>query len=244
MQDNAEWCNIIKISPKFHATNVALKADGTMTFGNIVNQYDNTLNDDWLEGISKWTNIIDFAYCTANYDYDCALVGIRSDGTLTAVTSDIFQPFENDLKKFNDVKAVIVKIENPTEKEFATGDCKKHLNIIALTNHDTIMTYTQGVFEELASPRIIDLANFYYVGNTIADIPFLYEDGTVRLKDSKIFMLEDVVYLDNNYAVTRNGSLYTYEATQYDDYLNEWKFEYIQNIQKTIVYDEWTERLK
>ena len=245
MKDDLQWHNIVKISNSFRTTNIALRADGKMLYGNVVNQHSEEFSDYWLEDIAEWNNIVDFDYCEADYGYNCAIVGVMADGSVTAVTTDKFFPYESDLQKFNDVKMIDVSIVSSNKVNPDTGYIydEKYLNIVAITNHGTIATYMRGVFNEFEADGVISFVNRNYYDETIEDFYFLYEDGTVRKNDG-IVILNDVVCLDDNFAITRSGSLYAYKATKYDDTSHEWIFEYVPKNVKTVVYNEWVERLK
>ena len=90
-----DWTDIIQISRKFFCTSVALKADGTMVYGDINNNY--TFNgkihtDEWLSDIQLWDSIIAFDYHIDEIEYGyflrAAIIGIKSDGTLCGVYTD------------------------------------------------------------------------------------------------------------------------------------------------------------
>ena len=231
----SEWHNIVQISPVFNSTNIALRSDGKMLYGNV--DVTNP-NDEWLTGISEWENIVGFDYCFFRHGLglirDGAIIGINSNGTLRGVFMNDDEHFldgnpQSILEKFKDVKDVEV---------FIDGDVLGYdsLYLAALATHGTIITYGQGEFNEFDANDVVDINIDYSYNDHKMEIYYLTSDCKVLKKGDNKALLEDVVYYRNEYYVSRNGSLYF----QNED--GDTKFEKCNA--KSCVYDEWIERMK
>ena len=233
-----DWQDVVQISDKFTTTNIALKSDGTMLYGNLY--YENR-SDEWLKPISKWENIIAF---DTYIDKDMAesggvfvAVGITKTGNLCGVAggSQTVISIDDTLKLFSDVKQVDVKCGFELR---STAD----LDIVALTNHGTVQSYIDGLFEEYDAPDVVDVVLFDNHEDDKFIIYELHSDGKIYEHGKNKYLLSDVVYLNNSsdgayvnvsYAVTRSGSIYILESGAFKD----------AKI-KTKVHNEWLERMK
>ena len=233
MVSDMDWQDVVQISDKFTATNMALKSDGTMLYGNLYYTKESK-SDEWLKPISNWKNIIAF---DVYMDKDMAesggefvAVGITNTGNLCGVAcvSHTVTSIEDTLKLFSDVKQVDVKTNQDGFVLATTFD----LDIVALTNHGTMQSYIDGLFKEYDAPDVVDVVLFdnYENGKFIYE---LHSDGKIYEHGKNKYLLSDVVYLNNSYAVTRSGSIYILESGAFKD----------AKI-KTKVHDEWLERMK
>ena len=104
--DKDQWHNIVQLSVSFDYTTVALRADGTMLYGILVD--DNLINDnvyqnhqltsnEWMQPIKTWENITSFTWGydsigwlgNEGYGYDSAcIIGLKNDGSAEVVCSD------------------------------------------------------------------------------------------------------------------------------------------------------------
>lgn len=219
-----EWHDIIKISDRFDLTPVALRANGTMVFGDTTDSDYVLLDDSWLEEISSWTDIIDFDYYGvkdgSGKTFMAAIVGIKSDGTLCAVRAaqSEKQNVPSELSQFYDVKSIAILYDT----------------IVALTNHDTIMLYADGMFSEYPAEDTVDIIVDNYSG-----IHELKSDGKLFAKDSGTYLLDDVTHIESsiedNFVVTRSGGIY--RGLHYENTLT-------MTESKTRIYDEWLERMR
>lgn len=95
-----EWHNIVQLSPNFDYTTVALRADGTMLYGILVDddeyQNHNLPSNEWMRPIKNWRDIVSFTsgvispigYGTDGWGYSYAyIMGLRADGTVELVES-------------------------------------------------------------------------------------------------------------------------------------------------------------
>lgn len=238
-----DWQDVVQISDKFTATNIALKSDGTMIYGNLYYSKESK-SDEWLKPILKWKNIIAFdTYMEkdmAESGGDFAVVGITNTGSLCGVayTSEsknigykgktVTSMYEDTLKLFSDVKQVDVKTNKGGTVLATTFD----LDIVALTNHGTVQSYIDGLFKEYDASDVVDTELFSNYEND-KYIYELHSDGKIYKHGKNKYLLSDVVYLNNSFAVTRSGSIYVWESESFKDTKN-----------KTKVYIEWLERMK
>ena len=234
---------VIQISPVFNQTFVALTSNGKMVFGDMDYKNDNaSRNDKWLADIAKWDNIIFFDYYRDSLMEDAAIVGVKSDGKICAVSySPEFHSsvgkakfnYEEGISNFYDVKCIDVSVNA------SISDQQLFLNIVALTNHGTVQTYLDGVFEEhdIDDAISIYLLPYSAYGNAVY---CLFSDGGIRKESDSRNLLEDVVYFKDGFAVTRSGTIYTID---YDDTAGDFS-KFSTNSEKTAVYNEWLERMK
>lgn len=220
---DCEWNNVIKISPFFCSTNIALLSDGSFIRGDLVSHHLFSDYDDlWLKPIDDWKNIVDFKYDmnrNGSIVYDSAVVGLKSNGTLCAVYTNYHRPQEivadeQIIKKFHDVIKFDIAIDSG------------YLNIYALTGNSTLQSYVKGVFSETDIDSCIDV---YASGDNYYS---LFENGDYIDNKNKKIIMKDVIHLQENFIVTRSGKIFEpYTTEKVSD-------------EKTIVYDEWLERLK
>lgn len=254
-----EYDNIIKISPIFNATPVALLSNGTLIYSeNLYMQQDivddwfgdldknnNDYNDEWLMEISTWENIVDFDIYISRYGFgacqDAVFVGIHADGTVSSVSmsddDDInigsHQKELDGIKKFNEflgtlknAKSIAVYVDPIDDSIYNAG---------VLTTDNKLITYVGGVQQtyDIESAIDIEIDYEYDTSDTphITNIYVLYESGELSILNGKTVM-EDVVYIENGFAVTRSGSIYkNFTDTESNPQSTEGK---------TKVFDEWT----
>lgn len=218
-----DWNDIIQISSMMNCTSIALKSDGTIVVGDIYNEKNNhyttekSANDEWLNAISQWNKIKEFDA------HNKTIIGLRYDGTLCGLAYETkAEKLENILKNFYDVKHI--------KCYYGWND---ELTIAAMTNHNTIMLYRNGTFKEYETENVIDI-NIYSDGLGSSEVVYLTSLGELKQFENDITLLRDIVRSENDFFVSRNGSIYhlsQYEAPyRYDE--------------KVCVYEEWTERIK
>lgn len=254
LENDMDWQDIIQISDIFTTTNVALRADGTMLYGNLSYTQDTgyTINDEWLKPISEWKNVIAFdTYMSKAMSgglRDAAIVGIQNTGDLCGViyldemeyngykAKNITEEFEDSLKLFSDVNQIDIQCNIGTP----------YYNIVALTNHGTVQRYIDGVFEEYDAPNVVSvmldvfqvMSCDSYIDLESQNIYELHTSGNVYRYDNDKYLLSDVVYLNNTVAVTRSGSIYSFSSGEY----GLGAFQDTGN--KTKIHNEWLERMK
>ena len=239
----SEWDDIVKISPKMWNTNIALKKDGSILYGELGPE------ETWIEPINKWSDIVDFEFNVRSNDlmepYG-VIIGVKSDGTLCGVanildTVDIWD-LESDFEKiklksnefeqtglneilsqFSDVKKVVSELIYDKDMDCFT------LNIFALTYDNRIQSYRKGVYNESAFSDMIDVFSVKYA---------LKQNGDVIEMETGKVIYHDIVY---GYSSDRILSFITKTGTiiEYVDCLAE----IIVTDDKVYVFDEWKNRL-
>lgn len=249
LSDDSEWHDIVKISRQLYHTNIALRADGTMLYGSTGSD---AWNDEWIKGILKWTNIVDFVlYYPEGIAYSDglgAIIGIKSDGSLCAVYNDnngirqqyteygngsaAFGTFTSE--KLQEIVARFSDIEELSFQIITSDSDTAPVHIVALTKDNKLQVYKDGVFVEKDANDVCGVFPSEYVLKTNGDLQ--------RLSDQKI-VLHDIINVscsgkDTGFAITRTGTIYQcnfLSGTAYDDWQN---ISYI-----TSSYDEWLARL-
>lgn len=235
-----DWENIIQISPMLNCTSVALKSDGTMVYGRTAYKNDKTgytFSDSWLETVKNWENITSFNCITDGTDGLCLeaiIIGVQGDGKLVGVYYEVNVDNENNayfngadtaflnniLSNFSDVKMVRCCIEYPK------------IAITAITNHNTIQIYDDK-FYEITAENLIDMVPQFDYGllPRITKLYKLTDNGNVIDENDKV-ILKDIVKIDDNATIARNGTIYLNNSTDR------------KQTEKSIVFDEWIERMK
>jgi len=227
--ENTEWLNAIKISPVLDAyTNIALNSNGKMMYGNV----------GWAENLGKWNNIITFETYNNVQEAGAMVIGLKNDGTLCAVVDDALNmylsgDYDGILNKFTDIERFdfSVKGYNTTYE--------KALNIVALKDDGTIIYYLDGVFREVRCEDAVDVNlvyDFHPDGSDGFRVHYLDKNGNIKELDEGHIVLKDIVYIDDDYYITRSGSIFT-------AYYSADKIETEKLNVKSCVYGEWIERL-
>lgn len=205
--DFEKYDNIIKISPLFNATPIALLSDGTLKYGNLYDKYNdpNDVNDEWMTEISTWKNIVDFKVFIersgAGFCMDEVIVGIHDDGSVSSLIgkSEIKEAerFREFLESLEKVKSIDISFHYVEDKYQA------HAGV--LTTDNKLITYAGGKIQTVNIDGAVDIGYIY--SNDNYNLYVLYENGEVSLVDGKT-IIEDVVYMKNGFFVTRSGSIY------------------------------------
>lgn len=250
LSDISEWHDIIQISPIFNfCTNVALRSDGKLLYGNLssdYNDYNKEETDKWLSDISSWENIIFFDYCYSRFGYggltEAAFVAVDSDGFVHIVSYDAeeaeIRGIET-LEKFKNVKEIDIEIS--TDYSETEQNIVKYLNAVAITTDGKIISSINGEYNEYDASDIVDVeigVEYDDDSNSRYYVCELHSDGTLCKKDSNKYMLSDVVYLNDGFVVTRSGSIYGGNYKNYKNGSNELG----STEGKTRVQNEWIER--
>lgn len=245
LSDISEWHNIVQISPLFKTTNVALRADGKLIYGDLTNRYSKEDSDTWLSDISDWERIVSFDYDYTRFGagglWEAAFAAVDADGFVHVVAySDEGDKIEgiDTIENFQNVKDIDVAVD--------FGDNTLYINAVAITTDGKILTCFDGQYNEYDAADVVDAEIGVEVKEDEEDggydlQPFaceLHSDGTLAKNGSNKDFLTDVVYLNNGFVVTRSGSIYGGNYKNYklgSDKLGATKA-------KTRVYDEWLER--
>ena len=247
LTDESEWHDIIKISRQLYSTNIALRADGTMLYGNT--EFDDYRNDDWIKDIEQWTDIVDFELDYRDglaYSFGIgAVIGIKSDGSLCAVYND-----ENDIRlqykslgsqgigletfTAEKLNAIVKEFSNVKSLSFQIVDDVDPINIMAITKDGKLLTYKNGKLNQSDAGDICTTFYASFMLKTNGDL--------VRCSDNKTVMhdIAKVCYEGHMipYAITKTGNVYNCVTSGTS---GEEVWEKL-NV-KALAYDEWISRL-
>lgn len=214
---DSDWTDVVQISPRFNSTNVALKNDGTVVYGNL-QLYDD--NDTWLEEVGDWNNIVSISYDLERYGYGglivAALVGIKSDGTVLSTLYNVKDA--DNAKSFLNGLREIVKIR------VYVDSVKETIYIGALDSSGVLYTYVDGSTEKYSNLHIldfdvtldydVDVDVYDMYSDTSSDTVFhvyIVDDArTLSILNDNDTILNDVVYYKEPFAATQSGSIYRY----------------------------------
>ena len=224
---NPEWYDIVKISNSLGGFIVGLRADGKLIIAEAQGGMPKV-----MQNISSWSDLVDFQenYSGGNGYSFGLIIGLKSDGTLCVTQVPDYEDVPDATGGYDllEVEYIINKFKNV--KSFAFKETGYYgLEIVALTNDNKILTYSNGEFNEIIAENVCEIVN--------TDIVLMSNGDIVELETDKV-LAHDVVYAGDG-LVTRSGSVitvnYNYETSQY-------VVEHPGN--KTIVYDEWVSRLE
>lgn len=241
LSDISEWHNIVQISPIFNITNVALRSDGKLIYGNLTNKYsEEGGSDTWLSDISDWERIVSFDYAydkTVERDFEkAAFAAVDADGFVHVAAysceGDKIEGIDT-IENFQNVKDIDVAV--------GVGDNTLYINAVAITSDGKIISCIDGEYSEYDSDDIIDVeigVEYDDDYNSQYFVCELHSDGILSKNGSNKDLLTDVVYLNDGFVVTRSGSIY---GGKYKSYKSGSDKLESTNV-KTRVYDEWLER--
>lgn len=241
LSDISEWHNIVQISPIFNITNVALRSDGKLIYGNLTNKYsEEGGSDTWLSDISDWERIVSFDYAydkTVERDFEkAAFAAVDADGFVHVAAysceGDKIEGIDT-IENFKNVKDIDVAV--------GVGDNTLYINAVAITSDGKIISCIDGEYSEYDSDDIIDVeigVEYDDDYNSQYFVCELHSDGILSKNGSNKDLLTDVVYLNDGFVVTRSGSIY---GGNYKSYKSGSDKLESTNV-KTRVYDEWLER--
>lgn len=241
LSDISEWHNIVQISPIFNITNVALRSDGKLIYGNLTNKYsEEGGSDTWLSDISDWERIVSFDYAydkTVERDFEkAAFAAVDADGFVHVAAysceGDKIEGIDT-IENFQNVKDIDVAV--------GVGDNTLYINAVAITLDGKIISCIDGEYSEYDSDDIVDVeigVEYDDDDNSQYFVCELHSDGTLCKNGSNKDLLTDVVYLNDGFVVTRSGSIY---GGNYKGYKSGSEKLESTNV-KTRVYDEWLER--
>lgn len=240
LSDISEGHNIVQISPFFKTTNVALRADGKLIYGDLTNKYSEEDSDTWLSDISDWERIVSFDYAydkTVERDFEkAAFAAVDADGFVHVAAysceGDKIEGIDT-IENFQNVKDIDVAV--------GVGDNTLYINAVAITSDGKIISCIDGEYSEYDSDDIIDVeigVEYDDDYNSQYFVCELHSDGTLCKNGSNKDLLTDVVYLNDGFVVTRSGSIYGGNYKSYKSGSDKLKSTNV----KTRVYDEWLER--
>lgn len=237
--DEKQWEDIIQITPFFEGTNVALKSDGTVVFGEFASV--NYQNDFWLKGCADWENIVMLSSSylqTSSGIYGAALAGVDVEGDVHLCYWDGFDVYKQTFMDYSDVCTDIKAIDICDSGSYP-GDKDSYINAVAIRNDGKIASFINGKVSVEDAKGVIDVQ----ITNGI--FYKLYSNGDLHSYDiynncSKGTILTDVVKLFDDYLITRSGSVYTL-GKSYDSVDDKGC---ISVGVKGCIYDEWLAKMR
>lgn len=227
---DSDWENIIQVTPRFNKTNVALTNEGKVVYGETTGEYNQDSTDDWLQPTNEWNEIVALSYDLERFGYggleSAALIGVKSDGTLISVFYEVQSNAESFIASLKNIKKISVNVV----------PVRKTVSIAAIDKDGVLYTFNDGVCDTYENLDIIDVeTNDFYPGNDIAHQFFvLGNDLTLSYLGSDNTVIEDAVYINKDFIVTRSGTIY---------HGYNWLKKDPENTNaKTAVKDVWLER--
>lgn len=238
LSETAIWNNIVQISDQFNSTNIALTSEGKLIYGDLYNGIIEDTDDTWISEISEWKNIVSFdcyIYRLNGRTYHSAIIGVKADGTVCIVTDekDKLLIDYNEIKKFKNVALARIVI-NQTDN----SNTNIQPYIYALTKDGKVQYYYNGKFIEEKNDNSMNIVSILpdydgYYNNLNAYK--LLQNGKFYKADE--LLLNDIIYIQDNYAITRTGKAYDINSLTNSYYSNNNADIYVP------VYDEWIERM-
>ena len=201
---DSDWENIIQITPRFNTTNVALTNEGKVIYGNTQNELNPDYTDSWLQPTNEWTNIISLSCDLERFGFggmeSAALVGLKSDGTVVSVFYGVQPNADSFISSLKNIKEISVNV-----------GVNGRASIAALDKNGTLYTFADGVSNTYENLNIIDVetTDFYSNSNIESQFFILNNELTLSRLDSDNDIIEDVVYINKDFIVTRSGTIYT-----------------------------------
>lgn len=213
---NGDWDNVIQISPVLDGTtNVALRSDGKMLYGDV----------GWVSEMANWDKIIKFETYNNVQAGGAMVIGLTSKGELCGVVDGIMATcLQGDFKSILNNFKNVVEFDFYMTNVFSGMSYDETLIIVATTSDGKILSFANGQFKERVAGDVVGVSYSSY----------LTADGKIMDLDTNTCIAEDVVYMNKGeFYIKRNGSIHSL----YDmEYMNELKT-------NVVVYDEWVEML-
>ena len=201
---DSDWENIIQITPRFNTTNVALTNEGKVIYGNTQNELNPDWTDSWLQPTNEWTNIISLSCDLERFGFggmeSAALVGLKSDGTVVSVFYGVQPNADSFISSLKNIKEISVNV-----------GVNGRVSIAALDKNGTLYTFADGVSNTYENLNIIDVETTDYYSDSDIELQFyiLNNELTLSRLDSDNTIIEDAVYINKDFIVTRSGTIYT-----------------------------------
>lgn len=213
-----DWNDIVQISPYFSQTNVALKTDGTILYGNTENAYDpgNDI-DGWIEQTQEWNNIVAIDWGIAQESSGSPiqaafLIGLDVDGRVYSAYNcywDFDGTISNNLENADRFLTSLVDIQDIS----IYMDYLSNIAIVAIDKNNNLITYINGETETTSDVEINKFtANCLLTQNDIdtnqATFYFTNDKNNLYMNGSDKIIMEDVIWLNEDFLVTQSGNIY------------------------------------
>lgn len=202
---DSDWENIIQITPRFNTTNAALTSEGKVIYGNTKNEINPDDTDSWLQATNEWDKIVSLSYDVERYGYggmtSAALVGLKSDGTVVSA----FYGIQTNANSF------IASLKNIKEISVNVGSSSGTVSIVAVDENGTLFTFADGAYGTYENLKITDVETTDFYSNNDIALQFfvLSNELTLSRLGSENTIIEDVVYMNKDFIITRSGTIYT-----------------------------------
>ncbi len=226
---DADWDNIIQITPVFNVTNVALTNEGTVVYGQTENPESPDLTDYWLEEVSEWTDIVALYYGLDRMTNLAVIIGQKVDGSFVSVSNGIgknIEPFLSTLKNIEDLSVDVL---------WDFNDSSGGIKIAAIDANSNLYTFNNGTIKSYKNQRIINIEVTVYFPDYYLEYFVIDNNLAFSRLGSDDMIMEDIVYVNKNFIVTRSGSIY-FNYNQYDG------MGLVDTGCKTALKDVWIER--
>ena len=223
---DTDWDNVVQISDYMNLTNIALKDDGNIIYGNTVpsrsSKYNNASDYSWLMKVGEWHNIVKFDYRIVESESPgelstVVLLALDSEGKIHYTFFEHEQynnpqsngsiEHKNEMIKFLDGLSNIYNIEVSK-------------SIIAAYDEDG----TVNIFD-FRDGTVTQKTNVKSIWSDKENVYVLNTKNVLSKLNSTTKILEGVVYMDEGFCVTQSGNIYKCDGTPTDG--------------KTIVKDVW-----
>ena len=226
-----DWDDIIQITDRFLVTNVALKADGKIIYGDLNECYyfwedeEYEIYDSWLSDVDMWSNIIEID--STAYEWSRILAGVDSDGVVhSAMAKDYINTYI-DFQYMDKAKAFMDGLSNVKRIRINCETNEQgtvlYIYVSALDDHGNMHIYTPQKEETIETDGVKD---FWVSPEGITYV--VDKDNKLRNIQNNKAIIEGVLYVNEGFCVTQSGTIYDVCGNSLD--------------RKTIVKDVWLER--
>ena len=177
---------------------------GKVIYGNTQNELNPDWTDSWLQPTNEWINIISLSCDLERFGFggmeSAALVGLKSDGTVVSVFYGVQPNADSFISSLKNIKEISVNV-----------GVNGRVSIAALDKNGTLYTFADGVSNTYENLNIIDVETTDYYSDSDIESQFyiLNNELTLSRLDSDNTIIEDAVYINKDFIVTRSGTIYT-----------------------------------
>ena len=235
IQSSSEkWDGVIQIvNSDWDLGDIALRSDGTVSIENPDTDYD-YINDSFADA-KNWKDIVMLSGATdsgGNADFSIALAALDAKGNVYLCYRDGWydenkyyglKTFIDESDAFENIKMIDISMGYSFGEMYYDTDY--YVNAVALTKDGYLVSYINGIENVYVAEDIIDVG----LGTYDETIYALSSDGKLYDFERDTLILNDVVKICDDYAVTRSGAMYSLNGSNCE--------------LKTQVLDEWSARM-
>ena len=220
---DADWEDVIQITDGQGLTNVALKDDGSVIYGNITSsnlkssEYVRKYNDyAWLKEVDDWSDIIKIDY-KSDGDYidegmrTAVLLGLDSNGKVHYTTYE--SKNYGRVYRINDVELVDAIVYKSEMISFLEGlsdiqDIQMSESVIAAYDSKGVV----HIFD-FRDGTVSEKTNIKSIWSDDDNVYVLNVKNVLSKLDSTTKILEGIVYMWDGFCVSQNGAIYKCDGT-------------------------------